>query len=531
MHLAKWVKKNMLVLLAGMTAAVVITIMLSTALVTGHIRRVFDENSCFELDLLTAYTTETFHQMRTDLRAFASAVAFASGQDELQSLISLHIDRSQYTHLAVVDFDSQWVVANCPAWENMLLNDLTAGKLAHLPYIGNLFYLPEPGVDVVAYHHYFSLNDADFLAVGLVPLAVIQRAFATFCSPEMGIAVFDYNGQLLFGHTHCPERMAWVDDNLYTLLDKHRDDGDGEEVIFSATDGQGVAHFFYFKQLPYYGWQVGIIKPRSLFLRQLVLPVASPLVSVALICVLFGLYVWQSSKSSKLEYMLDSVEQLQEMESLTIMGKMAAGIAHEVKNPLSVIDGYIQLMELYPKKYGNKKTLSIIRQELERIVPILNEYLALGRKSAAAVGEVDLNKLLQSILRLMEVYAYRNAIQFKTWLDPRLPLLEGDSDKLRQVFVNLIKNAIEAIDGGGTVSVETQFRDNNIIVTVEDTGRGIPAEHLPWVDVPFFTTKDGGTGLGLPVSYRNVAEHGGTIKVDSTPGVGTKFTITLPGRR
>lgn len=289
------------------------------------------------------------------------------------------------------------------------------------------------------------------------------------------------------------------------------------------------ASLFFFQKLPAGNGYVGTIVPRSVFWEMLFRNTLAESINIILVSLLFAVIAWQTGRNIRLRFLNENIIRFQAMESLTTMGQMAAGMVHEVKNPLTVIDGYLQLWDNYPEKYTAEKTLDTIRGELDRIMMVLNEYLALSRGNGANMGRVRINDLLRSVITLMDVYTYRKGITIHTHFT-NVPEVAGDSDKLRQVFVNLIKNAVEAMDSqGGNIYVHVKREsDDKIIVVISDDGPGMHPQDVEKLGHPFFTTKATGTGLGIPVSFRIIQEHGGRVIVESKSGKGTTFKVFLP---
>jgi CheY-like chemotaxis protein len=214
------------------------------------------------------------------------------------------------------------------------------------------------------------------------------------------------------------------------------------------------------------------------------------------------------------------------------MGEMVSGVAHELNNPLSGILGYAQLFLERPEDRWGRGDMEKIVANARRCKKIVENLLAFARQSRSEKRAANLNDVVESVLALNE-YAFRlDGIEFFRDLDPRLPMVPIDSSRWQQVFVNLATNAreamVEAKSSPRRITISTRARPDAIEVRVEDTGPGIPPERIGRVFEPFFTTKAHGTGLGLGLCYGIVADHGGTIGVESEPGRGATFTIRLP---
>jgi two-component system nitrogen regulation sensor histidine kinase GlnL len=242
---------------------------------------------------------------------------------------------------------------------------------------------------------------------------------------------------------------------------------------------------------------------------------------------------------------LTSIRELEDAvrhaDRLSGIGTLAAGLAHEIKNPLGGIKGAAQLMgQEIPPESDLHDYLRVMLKETERVNRIVEELLHLAAPRKLRQEPVNLHKVLGDIILLQREVARSRQIAFRTDFDPSIPPILADEELLTQLFLNLIKNALEAIGTGGEVRVSSrvvaEYRMNQqgekrarmIAIEVHDTGPGIDREQLEQLFTPFFTTKSGGTGLGLAICQKIVAEHRGMIKVESEPGSGTTFTVLLP---
>jgi two-component system NtrC family sensor kinase len=224
-------------------------------------------------------------------------------------------------------------------------------------------------------------------------------------------------------------------------------------------------------------------------------------------------------------------EQLRHADRLATIGQLAAGVAHELNEPLGNILGFAQLAQKQPDLPPQ------VARDLEKIVAtslyarqIINNLMLLSRQIPPQKTPVGLNAVLEQGLEFLESRCARNGIAVVRQLSPDLPEIIADASQLRQVFVNLVVNAIHAMPGGGTLKVTTARCGDGVLLSVEDDGMGMSEEVLRDIFVPFFTTKDvsEGTGLGLPVVHGIVTSHGGTIQVQSAPGQGARFDVRLP---
>ncbi|WP_189596942.1 PAS domain-containing sensor histidine kinase [Paenibacillus elgii] len=221
-------------------------------------------------------------------------------------------------------------------------------------------------------------------------------------------------------------------------------------------------------------------------------------------------------------------ELLERSEKLSLVGQLAAGIAHEIRNPLTAIKGFIQLL----KSNASDKPyyFDIIASEINRIEEIIGEMLVLSKPKEAQIRPQDIRPLIGHVATLIDAQAIMNNIEVVTEYEEDLPLLECDENQLKQVFINLLKNAVEAMPNGGklTLQVAAEAGGRQIAVRVIDQGCGIPAEKLASIGQPFYTTKEQGTGLGMMVSMKIIENHDGTMSIASEEGQGTKIEIRLP---
>lgn len=225
---------------------------------------------------------------------------------------------------------------------------------------------------------------------------------------------------------------------------------------------------------------------------------------------------------------------LHRAESLASLTTLAAGVAHEIKNPLGSIGIHIQLIQKAmssPKRLDRKTVrhyLDVVNEEVDRLNRIVVDFLFAVRPMDARLEEADVNKLLEDLLEFVHFELEEAKVELIPRLAEDLPLLEFDEKLLKQALLNIINNAVAAMPTGGTLTVSTERRGEVVLVHVRDTGSGISDENMAKIFEPYFTTKDFGSGLGLTVVYKIVKEHGGEINVKSREGEGTTFTISLP---
>jgi PAS domain S-box-containing protein len=222
------------------------------------------------------------------------------------------------------------------------------------------------------------------------------------------------------------------------------------------------------------------------------------------------------------------------LESLASLTNLAATVAHEIKNPLGSMSIYVQLLrKALARKAGAddpqiEKSLDVIDEEIDRLNKIIVDFLFAVRPLKFEFAPLDPNSLVRSLADFFAEELKAAGMSLELELGDGIPMIQGDERFLRQMFINLVKNAMSAMLPGGVVRIKTRIAEDTLVVSVEDTGSGIPPEMIHRIFEPYFTTKVDGTGLGLTMTYKVVKEHGGDIRVQSEQGHGTCFTITLP---
>ncbi|MGD6872426.1 PAS domain S-box protein [Sutcliffiella horikoshii] len=222
-------------------------------------------------------------------------------------------------------------------------------------------------------------------------------------------------------------------------------------------------------------------------------------------------------------------DQLRKSDTLTVVGELAAGIAHEIRNPMTALKGFIQLLQNSMVEDQYAMYFDVITSELKRIESIITEFLVLAKPQAISYQRKNTTVIMKETLDLLSAQASLENVQFITSIEEGLPDIYCEPNQLKQVFINILKNAIEVMPKGGTVSVGLEkIEGEQVLISIRDEGTGIPEDKLKKLGEPFYTTKERGTGLGLMVSYKIVEEHNGTIEVSSKLGKGTTFHIKLP---
>ncbi|MBS4174928.1 ATP-binding protein [Bacillus sp. FJAT-49736] len=217
---------------------------------------------------------------------------------------------------------------------------------------------------------------------------------------------------------------------------------------------------------------------------------------------------------------------LQKSEKLALVGQMAAGIAHEIRNPLTSIKGFIQL---FRDNTEEKSYYDIVLSELDRINHILGEFLVLARPSVVEFKKVNIAAFLHNVSTLVNTQSILANVEIEMDYEENLPYILGEENQLKQVFLNIIKNSIEAMPEGGIIRIVAKSPEaNSVSIFFMDQGIGIPEERIPSLGEPFYTTKEKGTGLGLMTCYKIIEGHQGNLFISSKVNVGTTIEIRFP---
>jgi signal transduction histidine kinase len=226
-------------------------------------------------------------------------------------------------------------------------------------------------------------------------------------------------------------------------------------------------------------------------------------------------------------------------EHLATMGELAAGVAHEIRNPLAGIAGAIEIISKdFPKDHPDREILDDLRQEVRRIEKVLNDLLTYARPKAPQFGIADLKETVAHTLQLARQQLGSKNVEFSIQIPSHLPHFRMDPEQMHQVLLNLVLNGIQAVDQEGKIAIQAKVlggsggpnRPNYVEISVRDSGGGISHEQMEKIFRPFYTTKRGGTGLGLSLCRRIISQHGGTLTAESEVGKGSRFIIRLPLR-
>jgi len=242
----------------------------------------------------------------------------------------------------------------------------------------------------------------------------------------------------------------------------------------------------------------------------------------------------ERSFNSMVETLQESEKELLHQAKLASVGQLAAGVAHELNNPLGTILLYSDMMlKEAAEDDAHQQDLKVIIKEVQRCKTIVADLLNFAREHEISAQDVDLHALLDEVINKIQLQPSFEHVAFVRQFDPKLPLIQADAAQLQQVFINLFNNSADAMENAGTISISTHTSDTQSVeIRVSDTGCGIPAENISKLFTPFFTTKPigKGTGLGLSIVYGIIKLHHGQIVVNSQVSHGTTISITLPVR-
>ena len=221
--------------------------------------------------------------------------------------------------------------------------------------------------------------------------------------------------------------------------------------------------------------------------------------------------------------------EIQQKNKLAAVGNLAAGVAHEVRNPLSSIRGYAAYFgSLFDSDSDNKKAANIMAEEVDRVNRVISELLEFARPMELELQEVEIFDLVDKALRLIKYEAEMAKVNIAKSIEADIPKVAMDKDRLTQVLLNIFINGIQAMKAGGDLTVEVFTREDKLKFQISDTGDGISAEDQANIFNPYFTTKKKGSGLGLAIAFKIIESHGGSIKIESAKGKGTMFVISIP---
>ena len=221
-------------------------------------------------------------------------------------------------------------------------------------------------------------------------------------------------------------------------------------------------------------------------------------------------------------------QELQRADKLNVISQLAASVAHEIRNPLTTVQGFLQLMSIEPQVHSNHKNyIDISLKELNDAQSIINDYLSLAKPQTEELSSINLSAEVKNAVSLINSYSNIKGIRIESSIQDQLHM-NGNRAELKQILVNIMKNGIEAMKDNGLLTVRLYSNLGEIFIEIIDTGMGMTKEQIHMVGTPFYSTKDKGTGVGLTISYQLVHSMKGKVEIESEPGKGTKFTVCFP---
>ena len=307
--------------------------------------------------------------------------------------------------------------------------------------------------------------------------------------------------------------------------------------LYPSTQGEEI--FEVLKSFPFQNQAMGLI--RIGFSPKDILPVLSQIKKSVALSILFFLvlgvsaitFIWVN-QNRHLRRIKEMEDRIHLAERLSSLGHLAAGVAHEIRNPLNAIGMGLQRLKRefspqdLPQKEAYTSFTDLIFKEVRRVNEIINQFLTLARPFQLNLRLSSLEDLLKNLITLFQEEASSQKIQIQAEIDSALPPIPIDPERLTQALINIMKNAIQAMTAGGSLRIETKSFKDRVEMTLSDTGSGIPPDQMEKIFNYYYTTKEDGVGLGLPIAARIIEAHGGQLKLESQPGAGTKVTIQLP---
>lgn len=352
--------------------------------------------------------------------------------------------------------------------------------------------MPKPTEECILFHNAFLFSSDAIVLTNLS--GVITEANKAFCE------LFGYNREELIGQTTSIIRSSQTDDEFYyKMWESINKNGEWKgEIINQDKAGNQIAVLLSITPIYQDGKKIGYM----------------------------GIEI-------DMREQIEIQQNMARSERLATIGKMAAKVAHEIRNPLSSISLNAEILqdELKSDRFNideAQSLLSSIMREVDRLANLTNEYLQFSRMPRSQNEPHDIVRLIQNLTLFIDSELRANNIELKMNLPEKPILLKMDKDQMHRVLLNLVRNSIEALSQGGLINIDLVNNDSLLEIHVSDTGNGIAPDQLDKVFEPFYTTKDIGTGLGLPISKQIIEEHGGSIRYVEKETPGANFLITLP---
>ncbi|MDA8440947.1 MAG: cache domain-containing protein [Peptococcaceae bacterium] len=487
--------------------------------------RAAEEAKNLQTAALTANYLDNFlDQITNSLSSAAGSGAIRRGDiEQIRTLLTdLHLSNPEVASFFLSDTQGN-LLTTIPEQKptpNIASRDYFAQALQGKGYISGPYRGLMSGEQIVICSvPYFQQNRVGGLIGATIPLSELTKKMSLIQpNDSSNFILLTRNGQFLTDPVP-PLNLSLHDPTFQALFN-----GKSDSLVFTSPSTHSLELLSYVN-LGKVPWIVGVIQPLAQWEAQQ----QHDLLLNGFLLFLVVLFVFTASHYVKLYRDRLEAEQVQKAEKLSLVGQLAAGMAHEIRNPLTAIKGFIQLIQSNKNQPVPELYLDTVLSELERIELIVSEMMVLAKPSPAKFIQVDLGQLISAVVNLLEPQARLKFAVINLTSQADLPLLEAQPNQLKQVFINLIKNSIESIPEQGTIDIDIkQKTPASLIVTITDNGIGIPAANIEKLGTPFFSTKDSGTGLGLMVSYRIIQNHQGEISVVSVPDYSTTFTLVLP---
>jgi signal transduction histidine kinase len=250
--------------------------------------------------------------------------------------------------------------------------------------------------------------------------------------------------------------------------------------------------------------------------------------------ILYNIVAWVSGtlvekERKRREELKKAQEELIQANKYKVIGELAAGIAHEIRNPLGSIQGSLEILRKdYQPEDAKYEFLNILLKEVKRLNKVITDFLNYAKPALPNLIDTNINQLISETVLFLSPQAVKKGVSLKTELEKNLPRIKADPSQLKQAFINLILNSLESIEDKGEITISVYQDKNRLKLAFKDNGKGMSEETKNKILTPFFSTKEGGTGLGLGIVERIIQNHKGEIKVESTLGKGTIFTLSFP---
>lgn len=470
---------------------------------------------------------------RGDLGDMQEMVGILVQSEEVQRLDPILLGRTfsriakqnpEINNLVVFDKTGRPIKAMQGYSKRMIIGDRNGVNIAlsGKSILSNKFYGPTMGKWLISYK--VPIIDEKGRINGVVSAALgTERLQATLRGIQFEYGAFPILTDATGGIIYYPNRSQDADDAFRKRVFTEFKGADAGSVrLNSPLTGENTVYSF--ERINAEGWYIVVAQPVRNLLEEIIRQSLMNIAVVIIGCLLlYSLHRYSELKEGRVWS-----EREAQLEKLQAVGQLAAGIAHEIRNPLTTVKGFLQLMQCSPGKEQNLDYLGIMLEEINSIEQITHEFLSLAKPSVPKITVFNLNDLLRNVEVLLQTHAIMQNVKLNLELDESLPRVAGDDGQIKQVVINLVKNAVEACVQGGVVTLTSGRGDNGVEIGVKDNGQGIAPDILAKLGTPFFTTKEAGSGLGLVVCFRVVHNLGGAIVVTSEPGEGTNFLLQLP---